>query len=425
MTSLQEYMVPIVVDGEVPPEIYVALRGTDKDKVKRMWTNANNPFALAKACSRGSAEIVGKPSSVYLKQYRSATYYVLQYPSGKLLLPVDEVDESVVDDIQNELLYVSVVRKNNLYFVTDIEPLVTKSKVERGEELREVADANGVSPDDLPALGYGYVTTSSSKIFTGTDKMIRNDAVNRLSLLMLLRFFTTAKVGGMPVHAFELTTPNTGKTTFAVRNIYLVNWGYIDEAPSFARLVMDAKTSALGLVFRNDGVFIDEIDKYGSNMRDVIHIMLTGMSHGVWKRAKGDTDAPSIVRRIPVYFAGNKDSSTLGTMSTRNYIKNVLVSMKLYQSLVDALLDRIAITIANEAEINASDYVSGYVIADTYLRGYISYVSSQATKMYKDLGIGNGRERQNINAINALCVATTNFDHCDEFAKSVSSGFLV
>ena len=240
MASLKDYMVKVVNDGEVPPEIYVALRGTDTNRVRRMWVNANNPFALAKSASKGSAELVGKPSSVYIKQYRNATYYVLRYPSASILLPVDIVDESYVDDLQNELLHVVVVRKGNVYFATDVEPLVTKPKVERGKELKEVAEAEGVDIGDIPALGYGYVTPYF-------DNVKYNDNIGRLSLLTLIRFFTTVKVQGTPLHAFELTTPNTGKTTFAVRNIYLVNWGYIDEPPSFARLIMDAKTGALGL----------------------------------------------------------------------------------------------------------------------------------------------------------------------------------
>ncbi len=77
-----------------------------------------------------------------------------------------------------------------------------------------------------------------------------------------MRSLTLYKVAGNAIHAFELSLPNTGKTTFGIRNQFAFNWAYVDEVPSYARLIMDARNGALGLVFRSNGVFIDEIDKY-------------------------------------------------------------------------------------------------------------------------------------------------------------------
>ncbi len=128
----------------------------------------------------------------------------------------------------------------------------------------------------------------------------------------------------------------------------MISFAY-DEAPSYAKLIMDAHNGALGVVFRSNGIFIDEIDKYDKELKDVIHVMLTGMSHGLWVRGKGDKDAPTIRRIIPVYIAGNRTNKAIASASPRSYVYDVL-SMSLSSSMVDALLDRVCIVITNNAK---------------------------------------------------------------------------
>ena len=416
-----DYMVPVYNDGEIPPEILIAVKTSDIDKVKNAWKNANNPFALARATMKGEAQIIGKPSSVYITQRRETTYYVLKYTSGNIYVPADKVSDELSDVIQSELLLVSVIRRNNMYIATDVQPLIATTKEERGKELLEVAQSDGLNAWEIPVLGYGYVTINTKSLFNSNAS---DETLMRIAQLMTLRFMTTLKVNGQVLHAVELTSVNTGKTTFAVRNVYLLNWAYIDEAPSYARLIMDARNGALGVVFRSNGIFIDEIDKYDKELKDVIHVMLTGMSHGLWVRGKGDKDAPTIRRIIPVYIAGNRTNKALTSSSPRSYVYDVL-SMSLSSSMVDALLDRTAIVITNNEPINASDHTSKFVISDSYLRGFITYVSKLASQKYKDLALFTGRRREQANIVYAICEVLALKNDCTEFASNVERGWEI
>ncbi|MCI4408464.1 MAG: hypothetical protein JHC26_05185 [Thermofilum sp.] len=420
--KLKEYLVPVVQSDDVPPEILVALRSTDIERVKKAWKNANNPHYLIRTLTvSGEAELIGKPSTVRFANRGGATYYVLKYPSGNIYLDVRMVSDELAEFIQTELLRVVVRRQGSTLYAVSVEPLIATPKEERGKELVEVFEADGINLWEIPVIGYGYISPSTKSFFNSNAP---DEILNRISRLVVLRFMSTIRVRGAPVHVIELTTPNTGKTTFAVRNIYLLNWGYINETPSFSRLIMDARNGSLGIVFRSNGVFIDEIDKYAKEMKDVISAFLSGMSHGIWKRAKGDRDTPNIKRFIPIYLAGNRVNKSLSKQNTRTYIQNIL-SMSLPSSEVEALIDRVAITITNTEPINASDYVSKYVISDSYLRGFVTYISKLATKNYKDLGLFSGRMREHANNVYAICTTLNLSTNCEEFAKSVETGWEI
>jgi len=187
---------------------------------------------------------------------------------------------------------------------------------------------------------------------------------------------------------------------------------------------MDARNGSLGDAFRRDGIFIDEFLKNIREGREVIPIMLSGMSHGKWTRGKGDRDAPDIKRVIPIYFADNKYNKSLTQQTPRSYMYNV-ISGVLGQSTADALLDRIGIVITNDDPINISDYRSNYVIADSYLRGFVAYISKQASNNYKDLALFNGRRRDQANIVNAICVTLNLSKDCEQMAKEVETGWLI
>jgi len=418
---ITDYMVPYVHSDDVPPEILIAIKTSDIERVKKAWRYSQNPYALARATMYGEAEIIGKPSSVFIVSKRGYTFYVLKYPSGNILVDVSMVDDDLAEVIQTELLHVTVRRQGSTYIATSIEPLIATPKEERGKELIEVAESDDIANWEIPTLGYGYVTPSTKSLFNSNAS---DEVLFRIAKLVNLRFMTTLRVKGQVLHAIELTSPNTGKTTFAVRNVFLLNWSYVDEAPSYAKLIMDARNGALGLVYRSDGIFIDEVDKYGKEMKDVIHIMLTGMSHGIWVRGKGDRDAPSIKRILPVFLAGNKYNKVITSTTPRQYMYDVLSTM-MPQSEVEALLDRIGIVIMNDDPINISDYKSNYVIADSYLRGFVAYVSKLASQNYKDLGLFSGRRRDQANIVHAICVTLNLSKDCEQTAKDVETGWLV
>jgi hypothetical protein len=415
---IKEYLIPTVRDDDFPSELAIALRVDNTngiDRLKRAWKNANNPHYLFRSTMNGDAELIGIPSSVG----HTNMYYVLRFPSANVYVDARSVTDELAEQMQSELLRVVVRRQGKIYVAVSIEPLIATPKEERGKELAEVAEADGIPLWEIPVIGYGYISKSTKQLFNSNAP---DEALNRLAMLTNLRFITTLKVHGQVTHGIELSTPNTGKTSFAVRNIYLFKWYYINEPPSFARIIMDARTRSLGAVFRSDGLFIDEIDKYARELKEIISALLSGMSHGIWKRAKGDRDTPNIKRFIPIYFAGNRVNKQLSKLTPRQFIKNVLSAL-LPPSEVEALMDRISITITNENPVNASDYVSKFVIPDSYLRGFNTYISKKASKAYKDLGLFSGRMREQANVLNAVCEATNLSTDCNEFAKGVETGW--
>jgi len=418
---IMDYMVPYVHSDDVPPELLVAVKTSNKDEVIKAWKHANNPYLLARSTMYGEAKIIGKPSSVSIISKRSGTFYVLKFPSGTIYVDARMVDDNLAEVIQTELLLITVQRQFNSYVATSIEPLIATTKEERGKELVEVAESDDIAIWEIPVLGYGYVTPSTKQLFNSNAS---DENLFRIAKLVNSRFMTTLKVNGQVLHAMEMTSPNTGKTTFAIRNTYLLNWSYIVEPPSHAKLIMDARNGSLGDAFRRDGIFIDEFLKNIREGREVIPIMLSGMSHGKWTRGKGDRDAPDIKRVIPIYFADNKYNKSLTQQTPRSYMYNV-ISGVLGQSTADALLDRIGIVITNDDPINISDYRSNYVIADSYLRGFVAYISKQASNNYKDLALFNGRRRDQANIVNAICVTLNLSKDCEEMAKEVETGWSI
>ena len=102
-----------------------------------------------------------------------------------------------------------------------------------------------------------------------------------------------------------------------------------------------------------------------------------------------------------------------------------VLSAVMPQSEVEALLDRIGIVITNDELINISDYKSNYVIADSYLRGFVAYISKQASNNYKDLALFNGRRRDQANIVYAICVTLNLSKDCEEMAKEVETGWSI
>jgi len=419
--KIKQYLVPVIRDDDLPPELAIAVKVDNIERLKKAWKNANNPHSLFRSTMYGDAELIGIPSSVGHVEKYGNMYYVLRFPSAKVYVDARTVTDELAEQIQSELLRVVVRKQGKIYVAVSVEPLVAIPKEERGKELVEVAEADGIPIWEIPVIGYGYISKSTKTLFNSNAP---DEALNRLAMLVNLRFITTLRVLGQVIHAIELTTPNTGKTSFAVRNVYLFKWYYINEPPSFARLIMNASTGYLGAVFKFDGILVDEIEKYLKGMREVIPAFLSGMSHGIWKRAKGDSDTPNVKRFVTVYLAGNRINKSLSKLTPRQYIKNIL-SAQLPPSEVEALMDRISIAITNENPVNASDYVSKFVIPDSYLRGFNVYISKKASKAYKDLGLFSGRMREQANVLNAVCEAMNLSNNCDEFAKGVETGWNI
>jgi len=407
LTSLKPYIISTYNDGEIPSEIYIAFRNSNIDKIKKMWKNCIDPLSLTRSTLRGEAEIVCKPNQIYVKSSRNSTYFVFELNSGKIYAPVDMFNDDMFDALHEEMLYFVVQRRGNVYYATEVKPLISNEKKELGKEFYEYLSVNGIPFTSAIAVAYGYAPSYP------------------IDFLTFVRSLTLYKVAGNAIHAFELSLPNTGKTTFGIRNQFAFNWAYVDEVPSYARLIMDARNGAIGLVFRSNGIFIDEIDKYNINMKEIVQAMLTGMSHGVWTRAKGDKSAPQLVRKIPIYLSGNINVQSLDYKYT---FVNTLRQLKLNDSMIDALMDRIGVLIIGTSKVNASDKVINYVIPDSYLRGLIAYMNDLANKHYKDYGIGEGRKRMQYNQIRTILELTLCYEYdCEkkDYADTIVNGVVI
>ena len=391
---LKAYLMPTILDGDIPPEVYIAFKGTQREKIKQMWKNCTDSISLVKNTINKSTDIVCKPDEIYVKSYRNNIYYVLSLPSGKIYVPHGVISDDAFETLHQEILYISARREGNLIIADEIRPLMTSPRVELGKELYEIAMQYSIPYTTVISLAYGY------------------EPDPHLSLLTAIRSLSLYKVQNMPIHMVELSPPNTGKTTFAIRNRFAFNWEYIDEVPSYARLVMDARNGALGIVYRANGVAIDEIDKYNGQMKDVVMALLTGMSHGIWNRAKGDKTAPQITRKIPIVFFGNINITAL---QQGGEIFNVFSNIKLNESTIEALVDRIGVKVIARTRINASDKIAGIVIPDSYLRGFVAYIEQLANKEYKDYGKFEGRRRFQYNQIRSIFENTICYEFdCDK-----------
>ena len=150
---ITDYMVPYTHSDDVPPEILIAVRSSEIDRVKKAWKYSQNPYALARATMYGEAEVIGKPSSVFITTRRGSTFYVLKYPSGNIFVDASMVDDDLAEVIQTELLHITVRRQGNAYVATSIEPLIATPKEERGKELIEVAESDDIANWEIPVLG--------------------------------------------------------------------------------------------------------------------------------------------------------------------------------------------------------------------------------------------------------------------------------
>jgi len=376
--KIARFLVPARRDGDVPAEIFIHFQGSDVEKVKKAYLNGVSRFHLERDMLSGEAELIGKPSSVFIDR----GYLHLRFPSADVTIPLGDVSEELYDAINYSWLYIRVHRSGKYVNAREIRPLILRKKTEYGKELWEYCVQNDVGFSEIITIAYGYHPKDLD-----------------FNFLMMLRFLAAVKVAGVPFHYLELSPPNTGKTTFAVRNTFAFNWYYIDEAPSYANLIMNAKTNALGAVYRSDGIVIDEIDKYGNELQDAIQIMLTGMSHGLWTRAKGDRPPPKVVRWIPIVLFGNTSSQRF-IDDIRNTMADILIANKMKESVVTPLLDRISLIVLVNKQLNASDLVSGYVIPDTILKSFADYISENTVlKEHEQCAEFQGRRKDQCNRL--------------------------
>ena len=43
--ALKPYLMPTILDGDIPPEVYIAFKGTQREKIKQMWKNCTDSIS--------------------------------------------------------------------------------------------------------------------------------------------------------------------------------------------------------------------------------------------------------------------------------------------------------------------------------------------------------------------------------------------
>lgn len=173
------------------------------------------------------------------------------------------------------------------------------------------------------------------------------------------------------VHTLEMTQAGTGKTTFYVTLSRALNVAYLNELPSYAYLIADARDGSLGVVAIADILVIDEIDKLKVAGEWAYSSLLSGMEQGVWQRAKGK--AVAIENPLSVVLQGNCGVlASCGARYTRGQWELVLT--KLLKVNAGPLVDRIALVVNSAPRIGPT-HISEEVLRPAATRALVKMLN--------------------------------------------------
>jgi len=235
--------------------------------------------------------------------------------------------------------------------------------------------------------------------------------IKRLYMPRLLSWFKG--FDGKPLHICQFTLPDSGKTSFGLRNETLFNWRYIPEPPTLARLILDARSGVLGEVFLRDGIVFDEFDKWSVDTQDrraTFDSILTGMEQGKWERGVSamGVRTPDVPRLIPIVFFGNLgdfDRLYGATQYNSRAFFNAIYTARLGHD-VRALSERLAIIDACFKKIEIMDYLTYKVLPDGVIRGIVQLIQNEVKPC--DVSELNGRLKRHANNVYAVLSKLTN-----------------
>jgi len=368
---LSKYLLNINIprDSAVPLEVYIAFPKTltdenERKNVRQWWLYGNSKEILSMdLITKQKVECIFRPTGVIIDWEHVVVG--VQMPSGYMVtIPLRHLEylgTTTEEKIANlsDYIYMAVRRQEGNLVADAVLPL--RGKVEN-EIAHTIMGESHYTPLELIVHGLGY------------------QPIWEIQRLFLPRVVTWFKgFDGKPMHVAQFTLPETGKTTFALRNETLYNWGYIPEPPTLARLILNAQMGILGEVFNRNGIIFDEFEKWSLDTADrqyTFYALLTGMEQGKWARgvsAKG-IKPPDIPRLIPILFFGN-----LGDFQkyegVRPFIARALfvnIFEKRFGQDTTALADRICVIDTVFKECRVMDYLTYNVLPDAVIRGIVS-----------------------------------------------------
>jgi len=174
-------------------------------------------------------------------------------------------------------------------------------------------------------------------------------------------------------HLIEISQPGTGKTTYAWYLTRVLGGTVINESPTPAYLIGDARDGSFGVVFSSNIVVFDEIDKWhGERLKQVYDVMLSGLENCQWGRAAAK--GIQISKCLSAVFLGN----TPPAEKSRPAVVKLL--SQLLKINAQPLVDRVAV-IALEAPRFSTDFV-GDMLMPAVTRGIAELMTNDAMDMF-------------------------------------------
>lgn len=337
-----------------------------QSEIYEMYRLSTNHEALAiRLALNREAEVIMKAERYSIK----TNGHVRLFTRGESVIDahIDQFGKTPdeVEDNLKEWLYVVVDSK---FRAKEVYPLQGHSDIKRA---KEILDEYTLCPAVVLLLGFGILP-------------------NRLTLRQYLpRFLSLFYYDGRPIHIIQITNTETGKSTFAARLEFLLNYTSFSEFPSPARLIYDGRTGAKGAVFTSNGVVIDEIDKLRKErFEDAYQTLNTGLENGIWRRGVQAKSGITMqgYRLIPFILFGNilKGENPLSDFVTSNARDEITAMLDKLTSLhTYSFVERFAICDITPARVNVSSYLAkndrGIVgfMKDSVMRGLISHLQKK------------------------------------------------
>lgn len=342
------------------------------------------------------------------------------YPD-KLVNKKDVKAREIIKEIkQSEIIYLNIVKTKSGLVVREFESIITP-EADKQAILNYIQD-NHINFWHLMFYAVG----------------LNPDA--KLLRLFLPRFISLFKIKIRPnensaIHILQFTEPATGKTTFYSTLSLIKKIQIFSTFPSRAKLILNASTGALGVVFHREHVVIDAFDKNLDKTRfeEFMSYAETGLANGIWTVEKSSKVEGKEYRADTGFvFLGNVSEDIRKAITDyinepnndRDKVKRMLVDRGVPSSSANAFIDRLAIIDYNEDKTAIDDYIGEEMLKFEYTKALFSLLQERAKAYKPNLAkfsdIEKRRKNQAIKVAKALFAL--GFINVEDLAKALVLG---
>ena len=293
------------------------------------------------------------------------------------------------------------IRKvGNRYVVTRVEPFIRigEKEFDIARHLLELYPAL-----DVILIGMGY--------------RIEPDVVR----IMLPRILPLI-YDDQPLHIFQMTRVESGKSHFGIWAMLTLSWGYTTAPPTPAGMFWDARTGTYGLALTSEGIVFDEVNKWSATqmqMSGIMSYLPTFLENGVVVRPVTKAHGVGVIaRRMNTIWFGNCKEFQGGDEKD---VANQLFTQ--WGDTEGALLDRFAIIHVEHKPIRILDYVTYRVLPESIMYAVIQLVKRRRVEHECRSNL-SGRQRRHSCAIQTACKKLNiDIDH-DMADYAVTNGWM-